>query len=120
MATATARLFAKLLRELLATERFASLADVTDALKTRAARLHIRATADDISDAYRLVGSNLALVSTAPVREITVQSETRPLGAAETRALLALLRLRDTCDQLQTIAHCSRTARVQPHDWRAR
>jgi hypothetical protein len=56
------RLLARVLRELLATETFATLADLTDALKHRCARLRIRWTNDAINEVYRLVGSNRELV----------------------------------------------------------
>jgi hypothetical protein len=58
------RLLAKLIRELLATheaDEFETLADITEALKCRCARLRIGWTNDAISDALRLVASNVAL-----------------------------------------------------------
>lgn len=56
------RRLAKLLRELLDAGRFETIADVADALKTRAARLHLRYTADDVTQAIALVGSNRPIV----------------------------------------------------------
>lgn len=56
------RLVARILRELLASERFDDLADMTAALKTRLARLKIRVTPAELSDAYAMVASNRALV----------------------------------------------------------
>jgi hypothetical protein len=47
---------------LVASERFDSLADLTDALKYRCAQLRIRWTPHDITDAYRRIGSNTPLV----------------------------------------------------------
>jgi hypothetical protein len=57
-----ARFLAKLVRSLLHDERFETIADLTDALKFRCARLHIPCSNDDITAAYRLIGSNRALV----------------------------------------------------------
>lgn len=55
------RLLAKLVRDLLRSESFESLADLTDAFKSRCARLKIRWTNDEISAAYRLVETNTPL-----------------------------------------------------------
>lgn len=58
----TARLLAKLLREILARHARScaseTLADVVDELKTRAGQVRIRWTNDDISAALLMVGSN--------------------------------------------------------------
>ncbi len=56
------RLLAKLVWELLKAERFDTLADLTDALKCRCARLRISCTPDDVNAAYRLIESNTKLV----------------------------------------------------------
>jgi head-tail adaptor len=55
------RLIARIVRTLLASEHFDSLADLTEALKCRCARLRIRWTNDDINAAYRLIASNTPL-----------------------------------------------------------
>jgi hypothetical protein len=55
------RLLAKLVWELLKAEPFESLADLTDALKFRCARLNIPWTNDDINDAYALIETNTRL-----------------------------------------------------------
>jgi hypothetical protein len=55
------RLIARLVRTLLASEHFDSLADLTDALKFRCAQLRIRWTNDDINAAYALIASNTPL-----------------------------------------------------------
>jgi hypothetical protein len=55
------RLLAKLVWALLKEEPFESLADLTDALKFRCARLKIAWTNDDINDAYTLIESNTPL-----------------------------------------------------------
>jgi hypothetical protein len=56
------RLLARLVRETLHEESFDTVADLTDALKFRCARLHIRWTPDDITEALRVVESNTPLV----------------------------------------------------------
>ncbi len=55
------RLLAKLVRELLASTAFETLADLTDALKARCSSLHITCTPADISEAYRVIASNREL-----------------------------------------------------------
>ena len=57
------RLIVRIVRTLLAADAFASLADLTDALKWTCGRLHIRVTPDDISDAFRLIASNTPLTT---------------------------------------------------------
>ena len=81
-----ARLLAKVVRELLTTEGpFASLADLTDALKARCARLKIGWTNDAINDAYRLIDSNTPLVPAClPPRRVE-----RPPDAPIDRAFAA-------------------------------
>ena len=65
------RLLAKLVWELLKEEPFESLADLTDALKFRCARLKIAWTNDDINDAYTLIESNTLLpLSRRPPRRL--------------------------------------------------
>ena len=66
--TTDGRLLAALLRDVLARESFDTLADLTETLKRRCARLRIPWTNDAIGDAFRMVGSN------------------RPLTAADQRA----------------------------------
>jgi hypothetical protein len=63
------RLIARVVRTLLATEHFDSLADLTDALKFRLARLRIAWTHDDINSAYSMITSNTPLLG---VRELPV------------------------------------------------
>jgi hypothetical protein len=62
------RQLAKLVRELVTTEHFDRLADLTDALKFRCARLRIPWTNDTISAAYTLVASNRPLVGQVATR----------------------------------------------------
>ena len=69
-----ARILAKLIRELRRAEAFETLADLTDALKYRCARLRIRWTPDDISDAFRLIETNTPLVPTRLVRRLEERS----------------------------------------------
>jgi hypothetical protein len=56
------RLIARVLRDILASERFENLADMTDVLKTRLAKLKIHVTPADLSEAYAMVESNRSLV----------------------------------------------------------
>jgi hypothetical protein len=57
------RLIARITRTLLASEHFDSLADLTDALKFRLARLHVRWTNDDLNSAFAMIASNTPLLS---------------------------------------------------------
>ena len=61
--TPTGRRLAALLRDVLATETFDTLADLTETLKRRCLRLKIPWTNDAISEAFRLVGSNRPLTT---------------------------------------------------------
>jgi hypothetical protein len=89
--TTKGRLLAKLLRETLATDSFDTLADLTDVLKTRGARLHLRLTADDISEAYRLVGSNRPLVRGARLVPVPHAAPAPPPASrAEAQRILAI------------------------------
>lgn len=65
-ALSPARCIARVLRDLLRTKSFETLADLTDALKTRCAQLHLGWTNEAITEAYRLVGSNTPLVAPPP------------------------------------------------------
>jgi hypothetical protein len=60
------RLLARIVRTLLASEHFDSLADLTEALKCRLAQLGIAWTNDDISTAFRVVASNTPLTRVRP------------------------------------------------------
>jgi hypothetical protein len=64
------RLLARLIRELLHGETFDTLADLADALKFRCARLKVRWTPDDISEAFRLIETNTPLVRPRVVRRL--------------------------------------------------
>lgn len=62
-------MLAKLIRSLIADEPapgFVCLADLTAALKDKCGRLRIPWTSDAINEAFRLIGSNTALVVDAP------------------------------------------------------
>ncbi len=69
------RLIARIIRTLLASEHFDSLADLTEALKCHCARLRIRWTNDDITAAYRLIASNTPLPGALPRRVRHVERE---------------------------------------------
>jgi hypothetical protein len=60
------KLVAKVLRGLLATERFTCYADLLDALKFRLAILRLRVTPDDITEGLRLVESNRPVLVNLP------------------------------------------------------
>src|SRR5262245_28201941 len=81
-----ARLVAKVLRELVAGETFETLADVTDALKFKLARLRIGWTNDDISDALTWVGSNVELVH-RPVQPFVPVRQAPVFGRDEARRI---------------------------------
>jgi len=68
-----ARLVAKVLRDVVGHDSFETLADLTDALKFKLARLRIGWTNDDINTAFRLVGSNVELVHPVPTPVISVR-----------------------------------------------
>jgi hypothetical protein len=57
------RLLAKLVRELLTSERFETLADLTDALKARCSKLKISQTPADVTEAFRVIASNTSLAN---------------------------------------------------------
>jgi len=81
------RLIAKLVREVLSTGPFETLADLTDAVKTRCARLRIPCTADDVSTAYRVIGSNRELVTESEQRIVALRrGEPDPLSVSRNEA----------------------------------
>jgi hypothetical protein len=91
---ARSRLLARIVRTLLASETFDSLADLTEALKARCARLGIPWTPDDISEAYRLIGSNVPLAGERRrLRERPTAAATPPqqLSRADAAAILERL-----------------------------
>lgn len=61
------RIIAKVMREVLEAEAFETLADLSEATKVRCARLRIPYTADAITHAMALIGSNRSLTGTRPV-----------------------------------------------------
>jgi hypothetical protein len=86
----TPRLLAKLIRELLTAERFATIADLSDALKAQCGRLKIRWTTADINAAFRLILSNTPLLAIEPRGEReTEPAPLRPLEEAEAKRLYA-------------------------------
>jgi hypothetical protein len=91
------RLLAKLVRGLLAREKFEGLADLTEALKVECARLKIRWTTEDISEAYRLLASNRALPGMTPrsfanPQHIERVDDVRPFSRDEARDLYQRVR----------------------------
>ena len=71
------RLLAKLLNELLNSNQFACLADLTDALKGRCSKLKIQYRDDDITGAMRLVATNRELAARAAV--LQAKLTTKPI-----------------------------------------
>lgn len=55
-------MLARIIRDVLKGEPFENLADLTADVKTRCARLRIRATGDELTAAYALIESNTPLV----------------------------------------------------------
>jgi len=88
-----ARRLALILRELLAGERFETLADLTDAVKRRCSRLRLPCTPDLVNAAYRLVGSNRPLVGERRPPTSIVEPAA-PLSATQARAALQAIRAR--------------------------
>jgi hypothetical protein len=73
------RLLGRIIRQLLDGEDFDTLADLTDALKFRCARLHIRITPDEINNAYQaLTHAGVALVTDALPRRRTPHIDRDP------------------------------------------
>jgi hypothetical protein len=88
------RLLATLIRDMIRAESFASLADLTDALKFRCARLRIPWTPDDISAALQWVGSNRPLVtSEVPPPRPAARTDPDPVGLTRDQASATLARL---------------------------
>jgi hypothetical protein len=83
------RLMAKLVRDVLSAETFTSLADLTEAVKSRCAKLHIAMTPADLTQAYRLIESNYPLPKIGRARRIVPAPrppEYRPFTRDEARA----------------------------------
>jgi hypothetical protein len=101
-----ARLLARLVRVLLARDHFATLAELTDALKRECDRLRIRWSNDDINDALRLIESNRALpgqrleLEPRPGPE-DVPPVTRAEAAAIVHRLLGSRQIRTMADVVQ-------------------
>jgi hypothetical protein len=106
---AQSRLLARLIRSLLARESFATLADLTAALKDDCARLRIRWTPDDISAAYRLIDAARGLPGGRPMRPIRHHVErvddVRPLSRPEAADLCRRLGVALGREQAQEARH---------------
>lgn len=86
------RLLAKLTRELLTTRRYDTLADLKEDLKRTCARYRIGWTNDAISDALRLLTSNLPLPGAHVGRVLPARAEDPPtITRAEAAAILQRL-----------------------------
>jgi len=86
------RRLAVLVRELLARESFETLADLTDALKTRCARLHLPCSPEEVTNAFRLVGSNHPLLAGFSTPGAPVASNDAPVSPDEARRILQRIR----------------------------
>jgi len=87
------RLLAKVIREILRQERFDSLADLTDVVKFRCARLKVGWTNDLIQDAYRLVASNSDLTRRRSRSSVHRREEPAGLSREEAREIMQRLGL---------------------------
>jgi len=86
--TDPARLLAKLLREMLAAERFSSDADVKDALKYRCARLKIPYDAETVHRAMDLVASTRDLSTPDPRPPHETPPDPEPITRTEASEML--------------------------------
>jgi hypothetical protein len=87
----TGRLLAKLTWDLMKTQGpFQTVADLTDALKTRCRRLRVRYTNEDINAAFRLIESNTPLCS-RPVEPDMPTFEPVSVNQTDARRLLQQL-----------------------------
>jgi hypothetical protein len=95
------RLLAKLVRQLLAEQSFESLADLTDALKFKCARLRLSCQPAEVAEAYRFIESNRPLVVSPltiharPRERVESGYVTRDQAADLVRHLRHLLEARD-------------------------
>ena len=111
------RLLAKLVWELLKGEPFETLADLTEALKCRCARLKIRWTNDDIVDAYRLIRSNTPLPGD-PIRHVWVERKPEPEIIDRDTAATLLQQMPAQIKRMTDIRQLS-PAEIQRRRWQA-
>jgi|SRR5580765_5193599 len=91
----TGRLLAKLTWDLMKTQGpFQTVADLTDALKTRCRRLRVRYTNDDINAAFRLIESNTPLCQDRVTRSAPVEPADVIISPDRARDILAEIRRR--------------------------
>lgn len=104
------RLLAKLARALLR-DGYQTLADFTDALKSRCARLRICWTNDDLNEAYRLLGSNQPLPGDRqpPRRLVERPADPEVINRRDAATILATLQDRVGKVTLKGIPAVSRT-----------
>lgn len=79
---------AAIVHELLDGEPFVDLADLVEALKGRLARLRIRWTTDEVTDAIRMVGTRRALVVPPAPEAVDVPPAAPPPSRDEAAAVL--------------------------------
>lgn len=95
------RLIAKVIRELLASQSYGTLADLTSAVKARCARLRLKVSPDTLNGAYVLIASNTALVTAEVVEDESPVSLPPPdLKAAEEQQLYREIMARYASEQL--------------------
>jgi hypothetical protein len=111
------RLLARLVRVMLARETFDTLASLTDALKRDCARLRIRASNDDITDAIRLIASNRALIGPLELDPRPGPEDVPPVPRAEAAAILQRLGVRPPAT-MPAVVRLADAAIVRRH-WRA-
>lgn len=98
------RLLARLVREALATKTFETLADLTDTVKTRAAKLKIAVDAEAVNGAYTLIASNTPLLKPARTDFPAVTGEPAPLSQVDTVLCLQRLGVSVRGGRIQTAA----------------
>jgi hypothetical protein len=87
----TTRLLARIVRTLLATEHFDTLADLVAAVKDRCGRLRIRFTPDDLTAGLTVVASNTPLLLTQTPATLWPPPEVEVVSRADAVAILQRL-----------------------------
>lgn len=81
------RLIARVVWQLLKEQAYTSIADLTADVKQRCAKLRIRCSADDLNEAFTLVGSNTPLVSSRLPQDMPAADQ-HPMSRADASRLL--------------------------------
>lgn len=88
------RILTKVIREVLARQMFTSMADLTDAVKTRCAKLRLKVTDDALNQAFTLIASNTSLTVRMSKPVPPLAPTPRPVSRAEAAKILQELRAR--------------------------